>query len=59
MILILIIQESTHPSPLPLPGGEVRRQESGGKKEEERAVEGESFLVTEQGTEFYRALLLT
>ncbi|NEN87786.1 MAG: hypothetical protein F6K48_02170 [Okeania sp. SIO3H1] len=28
-----------------------------GKKEEERAVEGESFLVAERGTEFYRALL--
>ncbi|NES65801.1 MAG: hypothetical protein F6K24_11300 [Okeania sp. SIO2D1] len=41
-----ITQESTHPSPLPLPGGEVSQTESGGKKEEERGIEGESFLFS-------------
>ncbi|NEP82875.1 MAG: hypothetical protein F6K39_34890 [Okeania sp. SIO3B3] len=35
MILILITQESG-----------VRSQESGGKKEEERGIEGESFLFS-------------
>ncbi|WP_293062114.1 hypothetical protein [Okeania sp. SIO2B3] len=30
-----------------------------GKKEEERGVEGESFLVAERGTEFYGTLLRT
>ncbi|NET97016.1 hypothetical protein, partial [Okeania sp. SIO1H2] len=41
----------------PLLGGEGPSQESGGNKEEERGVEGKSFLVAERGTEFYRAFI--
>ncbi|NEP06281.1 MAG: hypothetical protein F6K34_16470 [Okeania sp. SIO4D6] len=37
----------------------VRSQKSGGKKEEERGIEGDSFWGSVKVTEFYSALIQT